>query len=283
MKTGFSLVNEKPTISQQELVEVGGMIFAFTKNALQLSGIYVEHAGRNGVTVQDIQMAMKVQVFDFFTSPDLHENISEMTQFVQDEMITEEVPEDIPELESNTLWSSSTEPYRRDDGTYNSSGKWEQAHKQLSTDTMIVHYAGDTITIPPHSNYWIDHSGKILIGWNRSYNPPLSSSSQSIIPSFILHQPIRPLQEILEQYAPKECITEEDMDDIFIPDEELNPFTKSLCICRHCNRMNEVDSILWKSYKPSPGIETIMWKHIEAMYPTDSTESTESTLSLIHI
>ena len=64
MKTGYNLV-EPTGLSTSEKIDICALVTTFGENALVTSCKYVEHSGRNGVTVKDISMGMKLEVFIF--------------------------------------------------------------------------------------------------------------------------------------------------------------------------------------------------------------------------
>ena len=64
MKTGFSNLVE-PDVSEETMIQLGGLIMAFMKNGVKIAAEYVKCAGRDGITPDDIKRGLQLEVFHF--------------------------------------------------------------------------------------------------------------------------------------------------------------------------------------------------------------------------
>ena len=74
MKTGFDLVND----SEGDKQRIVAMVTAFTDKAVRSACIYVKHAKREVVTLEDIKRAMMLEVFMFMKRPGIQEETEEI-------------------------------------------------------------------------------------------------------------------------------------------------------------------------------------------------------------
>ena len=65
---------------------ITAMLSLFISKALENSVKYVEICGRNGITKQDLEMALKHQASEFFKNPNLNEELEEVKEEIRQEM-----------------------------------------------------------------------------------------------------------------------------------------------------------------------------------------------------
>ena len=75
MKTGFDMVGNDERENQKNIV---ALVTLFGTNAIRTSFIYVKHAKRGGVTVEDIKRAVMLETFFFMKRPDVMEKANEI-------------------------------------------------------------------------------------------------------------------------------------------------------------------------------------------------------------
>ncbi len=63
MKTGQVSTNNE--VDKDTLLDIMTLITTFSQNSIVSADIYVKHANRKVITTKDIQMAMKLEVFEF--------------------------------------------------------------------------------------------------------------------------------------------------------------------------------------------------------------------------
>ena len=85
MKTGFNMM-EPTGVSDEFMIEIGGLIMAFMKNAVKIAAQYVEHAGRDGITPDDIKRGLQLEVFHFAKREDTPKNIEDTIQWLKDDV-----------------------------------------------------------------------------------------------------------------------------------------------------------------------------------------------------
>ena len=75
MKTGFDMAS-----SDEEAKNVVAMITAFTEGGLRTAAVYVTHAKRNCITLEDIKRGMMLESFMFMKRPGIVEKTQEIKQ-----------------------------------------------------------------------------------------------------------------------------------------------------------------------------------------------------------
>jgi hypothetical protein len=75
MKTGFDMVGNDEYENQKNIV---ALVTLFGTNAIRTSFIYIKHAKRGGVTVEDIKRAVMLETFFFMKRPDVMEKANEI-------------------------------------------------------------------------------------------------------------------------------------------------------------------------------------------------------------
>ena len=58
--------------------------------------------------------------------------------------------------------------------------------------------------------------------------------------------------------------SDEDVDDLIIPDEELDEFKNSSCSCVLCKTLNCIE-IKWSNFNPTEPMQKLLKKHIDAI------------------
>ena len=83
MKTGFNLVEDN-SVSDN----IASIVIAFMENAVKSASIYVKHAKRNSISVEDIKRALMLEVFFMKQRPNMLEQcekIKKMLKKIQNE------------------------------------------------------------------------------------------------------------------------------------------------------------------------------------------------------
>ena len=75
MKTGFDVAGENAYEDHKNIV---ALVTLFGEHAIRTSFIYVKHAKRKGVTVEDIKRAVMLETFFFMKRPDVVEKADEI-------------------------------------------------------------------------------------------------------------------------------------------------------------------------------------------------------------
>ncbi len=86
MRSGYSQDTENQ-YQQQYIKDIMIIIGIFTKDAMSLASLYCLHSGRNSVTKEDIEMALKTRAFHgdtFWNKSDIQQQITEMGKFLDE-------------------------------------------------------------------------------------------------------------------------------------------------------------------------------------------------------
>ena len=84
MKAGRSTLIEPPKLSDSELESIEVLLSLFISNAMINSSNYVKYCGRNGVSTTDLVYGLRYEVFEFFSRPNLNNDIAQMTEDYRD-------------------------------------------------------------------------------------------------------------------------------------------------------------------------------------------------------
>jgi len=84
MKAGRSTLIEPPKLSDSELESIDVLLSLFISNAMINSSTYVNYCGRNGVSTTDLVYGLRYEVFEFFSRPNLNNDIVQMTEDYRD-------------------------------------------------------------------------------------------------------------------------------------------------------------------------------------------------------
>ena len=107
MKTGLGNSSESnPSITDNiENIEI--LLSLFITNAITTASTYVTHCGRNGVSKEDIQYALKYEVFEFLNRTSLTDDIKQATedyqQYIESLDSDDELEDDEDEEEINNI------------------------------------------------------------------------------------------------------------------------------------------------------------------------------------
>jgi hypothetical protein len=94
LKSGFNNLVEPSKPDEETLLTVSSMVTAFMDNALREADKYVQHANRNGITKEDIVLALKSETFKFLNRPDVNNNVQKWREILEEERDNEEDIED---------------------------------------------------------------------------------------------------------------------------------------------------------------------------------------------
>ena len=78
MKTGFNLVEDN------SVTENIASIIAFMENAVKSAAIYVKHANRNSISVEDIKRALMLEVFFMKQRPNMLEQCEKIKKMIKE-------------------------------------------------------------------------------------------------------------------------------------------------------------------------------------------------------
>ena len=90
LKSGFNNLIEPNKPDEETLLTVSSLVTAFMDSALREATTYVEHAGRNGITKQDIILSLKSETFKFLNRPDINDNVQKWREIIQEEQDDDE-------------------------------------------------------------------------------------------------------------------------------------------------------------------------------------------------
>ena len=81
MKSGLGNSSEsKPSLTPDDIENIEILLSLFITNAITTASTYVTHCGRNGVSKEDIQYALKYEVFEFLNRTSLTDDIKQATE-----------------------------------------------------------------------------------------------------------------------------------------------------------------------------------------------------------
>ena len=83
--------NPQPAIPHEDLIILLGV---FTRNSMENAARHAKLCGRNGVTKEDVQTALKYEVFDFTSNPDTLAELQRIKEEIGREMAEAEEYED---------------------------------------------------------------------------------------------------------------------------------------------------------------------------------------------
>jgi exosome complex component RRP41 len=90
--------NPQPSIPYEDLIILLGV---FTKNSMVNAARHAKLCGRNGVTKEDVQTALKYEVFDFTSNPDTLAELQRIKEEIGREMEEDEAEEEEDEEEED--------------------------------------------------------------------------------------------------------------------------------------------------------------------------------------
>ena len=79
MKTGFNLVEDNSVTEN-----IASIIIAFMENAVKSAAIYVKHAHRNSISVEDIKRALMLEVFFMKQRPNMLEQCEKIKKMIKE-------------------------------------------------------------------------------------------------------------------------------------------------------------------------------------------------------
>jgi hypothetical protein len=82
MKAGMGNGSEPTnnTLSSNDLENIEILLSLFISNAISNASKYVTHCGRNGVSKEDINYALKYEVFEFLNNKNINDDIQKATE-----------------------------------------------------------------------------------------------------------------------------------------------------------------------------------------------------------
>jgi len=86
MKSGFDNLESK----DETLENIGSLVMVFMENAMKSADIYVRHAKRKQITLEDVKRAFMLEVFFMKQRPNMLEQCEEMKKTIQEIIKDEE-------------------------------------------------------------------------------------------------------------------------------------------------------------------------------------------------
>ena len=82
MKSGFGTGSEpvKKPLSGEDIEHIEILLSLFISNSISNASKYVTHCGRNGVSKEDINYALKYEVFEFLNNKNINADIKQATE-----------------------------------------------------------------------------------------------------------------------------------------------------------------------------------------------------------
>jgi hypothetical protein len=121
MKSGLGNSSEsKPSLTAEDIENIEILLSLFITNAITTASTYVTHCGRNGVSKEDIQYALKYEVFEFLNRTTMLDDIKQATedynQYIESvEASSDEEDEDEDELNSIIIPDNEVDVFKRID------------------------------------------------------------------------------------------------------------------------------------------------------------------------
>jgi len=117
MKSGLGNNSvSKPSLSTEDIENIEILLSLFISNAITTASKYVTHCGRNGVSKEDIQYALKYEVFEFLNRSTMLDDIKQATedyhQYIESLDISDE---DEDELNSIIIPDDEVDEFKRID------------------------------------------------------------------------------------------------------------------------------------------------------------------------
>ena len=85
MKSGFNNVVQQNNDLDELKKNIATLVCYFAKNALKAAGLYVSHSSRKIVVKEDIQKAMKLEVFLYENHPNMIEELKQVKEKICEE------------------------------------------------------------------------------------------------------------------------------------------------------------------------------------------------------
>ena len=114
MKAGRSTLIEPPKLSDSELESIDVLLSLFISNAMINSSNYVNYCGRNGVSATDLVYGLRYEVFEFFSRPNLNNDIAQMTEDYRD-MLDNESDGDEDDIDDLVMPDDEVEEFKKID------------------------------------------------------------------------------------------------------------------------------------------------------------------------
>jgi hypothetical protein len=119
MQSGLGNSSEsKPSLSTDDIENIEILLSLFISNAITTASKYVTHCGRNGVSKEDIQYALKYEVFEFLNRSTMLDDIKQATedynQYIESLDSSDEEAED-DELDGIIIPDEEVDEFKRID------------------------------------------------------------------------------------------------------------------------------------------------------------------------
>ena len=113
MKAGRSTLIEPPKLSDSELESIDVLLSLFISNAMINSSTYVNYCGRNGVSTTDLVYGLRYEVFEFFSRPNLNNDIAQMTEDYRDMLDNESDEEGEDDIDDLLMPDDQVEEFKK--------------------------------------------------------------------------------------------------------------------------------------------------------------------------
>lgn len=94
MKSGFNILNQPNTTTEELTKNVTALVLTFCNNALESSSKYVNHCNRTIVTKKDLKLCLMVETFKFLKRNDTLEKAEQMKSKIEDGSIFDDEYDD---------------------------------------------------------------------------------------------------------------------------------------------------------------------------------------------
>jgi hypothetical protein len=111
MKSGFGSGSEpiKKPLSGEDIEHIEILLSLFISNSISNASKYVTHCGRNGVSKEDINYALKYEVFEFLNNKNINADIKQATEDYHEYLEEEDSDDEEADEEAGAEASTGTE------------------------------------------------------------------------------------------------------------------------------------------------------------------------------
>lgn len=114
LKSGRSTLIDPQKLSGGELESINVLLSLFISNAMINSSNYVKYCGRNAVSTVDLVYGLRYEVFEFFSRPNLNNDIAQMTEDYRD-MLGNKSDEDEIDIDDLVMPDDEVEEFNKID------------------------------------------------------------------------------------------------------------------------------------------------------------------------
>jgi hypothetical protein len=135
--------NPQPAIPHEDLIILLGV---FTRNSMENAARHAKLCGRNGVTKEDVQTALKYEVFDFTSNPDTLAELQRIKEEIGREMAEEyEAEAEEYEEEAYEEEEAEAEEYEEDEEEEDEEEEEEAEEGPSMAEEFLDELVGDKV------------------------------------------------------------------------------------------------------------------------------------------